>query len=42
MAPGASYEVLSVLAEGEQSAAEWVMQPEVCAAHQPARSATAR
>jgi ketosteroid isomerase-like protein len=27
MAPGASYEVLSVLADGEQFAAEWVMQP---------------
>jgi ketosteroid isomerase-like protein len=27
MAPGASYEVISVLADGEQFAAEWVMQP---------------
>lgn len=27
MAPGASYEVLSVLADGEQFAVEWVMQP---------------
>jgi ketosteroid isomerase-like protein len=27
MAPGASYEVISILADGEQFAAEWVMQP---------------
>jgi ketosteroid isomerase-like protein len=27
MAPGASYEVMSVLADGEQFAAEWVMRP---------------
>jgi ketosteroid isomerase-like protein len=27
MAPGASYEVISVLVDGEQFAAEWVMQP---------------
>jgi ketosteroid isomerase-like protein len=27
MAPGASYEVISALADGEQFAAEWVMQP---------------
>jgi ketosteroid isomerase-like protein len=27
MAPGASYEVLSILADGEQFAAEWVMHP---------------
>jgi hypothetical protein len=27
MAPGASYEVISVLADGEQFAAEWVMRP---------------
>ena len=27
MAPGASYEVISVLTDGEQFAAEWVMQP---------------
>jgi ketosteroid isomerase-like protein len=26
-APGASYEVISVLADGEKFAAEWVMQP---------------
>jgi ketosteroid isomerase-like protein len=27
MAPGASYEVLSMLADGKQFAAEWVMRP---------------
>jgi ketosteroid isomerase-like protein len=27
MAPGASYEVISVLTDGEQFAAEWVMRP---------------
>lgn len=27
MAPGASYELISVLVDGEQFAAEWVMQP---------------
>lgn len=27
MAPGASYEVLSLLVDGEQFAAEWVMRP---------------
>ena len=27
MAPGASYEVISVLVDGEQFAVEWIMQP---------------